>query len=125
MNIIKINNGVELFRLMNELKANGTKKFKGKEVIASAKANEEYNKICKGLEQYGKSLVMETLPREKQLIADANYMINDISQSSERDVLDIAINKVKQTGKPVEFNYRTIKYIAEINNGAIRVRTIK
>ena len=125
MNKIEIKTGAELFKLFNEL---GTKGFKnsGKtvEVNVTKDAREEYTKICRGLEQYGRSLVNRVLPRDKQLIADLNYQVNDIIESSRNNIIDNVINKVKQTGKPVEFNYRNIRCIAEILNGKPTVRII-
>ena len=129
MNKIEIKTGAELFKLFNEL---GTKGFKnsGKtvEVNVTQDAREEYAKICRALEQYGRSIVNHVLPRDKQLIADANYQVNDIIKSSRYNIidnmLDNVINKVKQTGKPVEFNYGNIRCIAEILNGKPRFRII-
>ena len=124
MNKIEIKTGAELFKMVNELGTNGVKKYNGKNVEVTKEACEEYNQICKGLEQYGRSLVRRVLPRDKQFIADANYQVNDIIESSRNNIIDNVINKVKQTGKPVEFNYGNIRCIAEILNGKPTVRII-
>ena len=124
MNKIEIKTGAELFKMFNELGTNGVKKYNGKNVEVTKEACEAYNQICKGLEQYGRSLVRRVLPRDKQLTADANYQVNDIIELSRNNIIDNVINKVKQTGKPVEFNYGNIRCIAEILNGKPTVRII-
>jgi len=123
--VINIDSGTELYKLFLQKSKNNLNSLSETTLNVTPRAAEEYNKLCKALESYGRSLLIENNPQYKQLI-DTNLQVYDMIKSAEsernRSLINGAIDNARKNGKPFEFIYEGARYVAEIIDGKPNIK---